>query len=122
MPVPSAPPKATTPPLIRDKELTVTERPPLPQPIPATNQVSVLGVPERPAPASVSTKPVPSAPATVSSEGSVPVPPAPPKTRVMIRDKDLMRLVQRWSDLPDHVRKCVIMLLNAVDSSQNTPE
>ena len=111
MAVSAAQPK-TLPPMIQDKDLTVAERPRPPQPIPAKTDVQVGVVPEQPAPASV--------PAAVS----MPVPPAPPKTTppVMIRDKDLMRLVRRWSTLPDHVKKCVIMLLDAADSPQNTTE
>jgi len=39
-----------------------------------------------------------------------------------VRDPDLKRLVQRWSGLPEHVKKCVMMLIDAAEATQNTPE
>lgn len=50
-----------------------------------------------------------------------PTPGGPPRptTTLMVRDPDLKRLVQRWATLPDHVKKCVMMLLDAAEATQN---
>jgi hypothetical protein len=41
-------------------------------------------------------------------------------TTLTVRDPDLKRVVQSWATLPDHVKKCVIMLLDAAEATQNT--
>jgi hypothetical protein len=48
------------------------------------------------------------------------VAPPRPTTTLTVRDPDLKRLVQRWATLPDHVKKCVMMLLDAAEATQNT--
>jgi hypothetical protein len=48
-----------------------------------------------------------------------PAAPPRPTTTLTVRDPDLKRLVQRWATLPDHVKKCVMMLLDASEATQN---
>jgi len=49
-----------------------------------------------------------------------PAVPHRPTTTLTVRDPDLKRLVQRWATLPDHVKKCVMMLLDASEATPNT--
>jgi hypothetical protein len=43
-----------------------------------------------------------------------PAAPAPrPTTTLTVRDPDLKRVIREWASLPDHVQKCILMLIDA---------
>jgi hypothetical protein len=80
---------------------------PAPHEPPAIPTRSVVELP-------AATPPRPAAAPTAST------PTARPTTTLTVRDPDLKRLVQRWATLPDHVRKCVMMLIDAADATQQS--
>jgi hypothetical protein len=44
---------------------------------------------------------------------------AKPRSPRTITDPDLIRVARRWDRLPDHVKQCILML---VDAAQTTAE
>lgn len=44
-----------------------------------------------------------------------------PSEAPTLSDPDLARLLDRWESLPDHVRKCVMMLIDAADAARVSP-
>ncbi|MDB5308649.1 MAG: hypothetical protein JWO38_2851 [Gemmataceae bacterium] len=75
-----------------------------------------------PTPTRAEIEPLPAAPMRPVEVRPTPGTPPRPTTTLTVRDPDLKRLVQRWSTLPDHVKKCVMMLLDAAEATQNTTE
>lgn len=93
-PAPPSPPKPPAPP-----------RPPAvmkPKLVPASSVFAVPppSKPEAPPPAAV---------------------PAAPRAPFVVKDPDLKRLVHAWDGLPDHVKKCVVLLLDAAEVAAKSP-
>ncbi len=76
-----------------------------------------------PAPPPVLIVPPPAPPPVVAERTLTPVPPPPvispykPSTILKVTDPDLKRLVQRWESLPDHVKKCIVLLIDAAEAT-----
>jgi len=98
---------------------------PVKREIPPPIWLAPLAAESPPPPPRVEVAPHRATPATAPPEklaDSRLTPAIPPRatTTLTVRDSDLKRLVQRWATLPDHVKKCVMMLLDAAEATQNT--
>lgn len=111
-------PPVLTPAPTSIKVAAVPELPPVPEAQPG---LSVLPPPLVPLAPPTRTAEIPPTNPTNSAEvRSPPVAPPKPITTLTVPDPSLERLVQRWSTLPDHVKQCVMMMLDASDATQNT--
>ena len=98
-----------------------TKPAPAPAPEPAAPEPTPAPVSE-PAAAEPLAAPVPPPPAPNPEAAIAPPPapdvsPAPAKSRT-ITDPDLIRVCRRWPTLPDSVKTCILMLIDAADATR----